>query len=67
MAAPANCKMKSGGVRARANELRTNTVVYTCFNNGMLKACACPGDPEIAGRVEAYFSGGMEKSRSHAE
>ena len=33
------------GVPIRADAVRTVTVVYTCSNNGMLKACACPGDP----------------------
>ena len=27
------------------DEARMITVVYTCSNNGMLRACACPGDP----------------------
>jgi hypothetical protein len=59
--------VKSGGGHIRADELRTITVVYTCSNNGMLKACACPGDPEIARMMEVYLSVGMEKSRSYAE
>ena len=33
------------GGRVWADEVRTVTVLYTCSNNGMLRACACPGDP----------------------
>ena len=33
------------GGRVWADEVKTVTVVYTCSNNGMLKACACPGNP----------------------
>lgn len=33
------------GVHVWADEVKTVTVVYTGSNNGMLKACACPGNP----------------------
>ncbi|MFH1007679.1 MAG: metallophosphatase [Candidatus Latescibacterota bacterium] len=33
------------GGSVRAEELRTVTVIYTSCNNGMLEACACPGNP----------------------
>ena len=32
------------GGYAWADEVRTVTVVYTCSNNGTLRACACPGN-----------------------